>query len=190
MSYYHTKESVKEYIRLADGYDGATLISELKKYISPGLWILELGSGPGKDWKILSEQYMVMGSDYSKEFIEYLNQEHPNGEFLELNASTLMTDKKFDVVYSNKVMHHLEDKELIQSFKRQHELLNDSGVICHSFWKGESSEVFKGLFVNYLLEADLEELCKKQFDVLVLKDYAEFDEGDSLLLIARKKNNV
>ena len=46
-------------------------------------------------------------------------------------------------------MHHLIDYEIDQSEKRQYEILNSNGIICHSFWKGEGSEVFKGLFVNY-----------------------------------------
>lgn len=178
---------MKEYIRLAEGYDGTTLISVLKKHVKPNSTLLELGSGPGKDWKILSDSFRVTGSDYSKEFVEHLIRAYPEGDFLELNAATLATNGNFDIIYSNKVMHHLKDEELVQSFKRQHELLNEDGIICHSFWKGEGSEVFKGLFVNYAMEANLKKLCEKHFDVLVLDAYEEFEKGDSLLLIARKR---
>jgi hypothetical protein len=84
-------------------------------------------------------------------------------------------------------LHHLKDQQLVDSIKKQYELLNDHGVICHSFWKGEGSEIFKGLFVNYYLESGLQDFFEGYFEILLLEPYAEFDEGDSLLLIARKK---
>lgn len=114
-------------------------------------------------------------------------KENPTGEFLELDAVTLKTDRKFDGIYSNKVLQHLKDEELAESIKRQFELLNANGVICHSFWKGEGDEVFKGLFVNYHKEEGLTDLFNEYFEVLLIEAYKEFEEGDSLLLIGKKK---
>ena len=110
-----------------------------------------------------------------------------DGEFLELDAVTLITDKKFDGIYSNKVMHHLTDNELERSIKRQYEILNTNGIICHSFWKGEGSEVFKGLFVNYHDEVGLKEAFKTHFEILSIENYKEFEDDDSILLIGKKK---
>lgn len=106
---------------------------------------------------------------------------------MELNAGTLITDKKFDGIYSNKVLHHLEDNQLVDSVKRQYEILNSNGIVCHSFWKGGGSEIFKGLFVNYHSETDIREFYKSHFEILLIEEYAEFEDGDSLLLIGRKK---
>jgi len=186
--YYKTKESVEEYIQLAKDVNGKILIEKLQQVLPPDSMVLEIGSGPGTDWKILEKSYNVTGSDNSTEFIKHLISENPNGEFLELDAITLKTDKKFDGIYSNKVMHHLEDHELINSVKRQYEILNSKGIICHSFWKGEGSEIFKDLlFVNYHDEASLREIYKEYFDILSVENYKEFEEGDSLLLLGRKK---
>ena len=149
--------------------------------------ILEIGSGPGTDWRILNKVYSVTGSDKSSEFLNHLIAENPYGEFLELDAITLKTDKTFDGIYSNKVLHHLKDNELIDSAKRQYEILNPDGIICHSFWKGEGSEIFKGLFVNYHNEIDLKEIYKNYFEILSIESYKEFEEEDSLLIIGRKK---
>ena len=131
--YYHTKESVDEYIKLAEGYNGHALINKLGKLLSTNSSILEIGSGPGSDWKLLDQLYRVVGSDNSKEFIQYLHAKFPKGEFLKLDAVTLDTDQKFDGIYSNKVLHHLTDEELSRSIKRQQVLVNDGGIICHSF---------------------------------------------------------
>lgn len=185
--YYKTKESVEEYINLAKDVSGSQLIEKLRNFLPDNSKLLEVGSGPGTDWKILKEQYEVVGSDNSKEFLEHLTRENPNGEFLELDAVTLNVDCKFDGIYSNKVLHHLKDTELNDSIKRQHDILNPQGIVCHSFWKGQGSEIFKGLFVNYHDEAALKELFGDYFEILLLTTYCEFEEGDSILLIGKKK---
>ena len=81
----------------------------------------------------------------------------------------------------------MKDHELQHSIKRQSNVLNAKGIICHSFWKGEGSEIFKGLFVNYHTKNALREFFEEYFEVLHLESYAEFEEGDSLLLIGKKK---
>lgn len=185
--YYNTKESVDEYIRLAKGVDGSELIKKLNRELPSDSILLEIGSGPGTDWRILNKLYDVVGSDNSTEFLNHLISENPTGEFLELDAITLLTDKKFDGIYSNKVLHHLTDNELAGSIKRQTEILKPNGVICHSFWKGEGSEIFKGLFVNYHDEETLNQLYKRDFEILSIENYKEFEDGDSLLVVGRKK---
>ena len=185
--YYKTKESVKEYIHLAKDVSGKQLIEKLLHFLPTRAVLLEIGSGPGTDWKILNKQYNVIGSDNSTEFLKHLIHDNPNGEFLELDAVTLKTSQKFDAIYSNKVMHHLTDNELLDSVKRQYEVLNADGIICHSFWKGEGSEVFKGLFVNYHDEISLEEAFSKYFNILSLTPYKEFEDDDSILFIGMKK---
>lgn len=185
--YYKTKESVEEYIRLAKDVNGRQLIEKLERALAPKSTLLEIGSGPGTDWRILNRFYHVTGSDNSIEFLNHLRSENPNGKFLELDAITLQTNKKFDGIYSNKVLHHLNDHELVDSIKRQYEVLNTQGVICHSFWKGEGSEIFKGLFVKYHTEKSLKEVFGKHFRILSIESYAEFEQGDSLLLLSIKK---
>ena len=185
--YYKTKESVEEYIQLAKDVSGKELIEKLSHVLPPKAVLLEIGSGPGTDWKILNEQYHVVGSDNSIEFLKHLIHDNPNGEFLELDAVTLKTAQKFDGIYSNKIMHHLTVNEVIDSVKRQYVVLNADGIICHSFWKGEGSEVFKGLFVNYHNEFSLEEAFSKYFNILLLTPYKEFEDDDSILLIGMKK---
>ncbi len=184
--YYKTKESVQEYIQAAKGFDGKELIEKLAKFLPKDTTVLELGSGPGSDWAILDKSYQVTGSDNSSEFLRLLRSKNPNHEFLELDATTIVTDKRFDGIYSNKVLHHLTDVELQRSIQRQHEILSSGGVICHSFWKGEGSEVFNGLFVNYHEEEEIRAFFGRQFEVLLVENYEEFEPGDSVLLIGKR----
>ncbi|MGD1890371.1 MAG: class I SAM-dependent methyltransferase [Cyclobacteriaceae bacterium] len=190
MDYYKTKDSVEEYIRLAKDVNGSQLIEKLKKFLPGSSTLLEIGSGPGTDWKILNRDYEVVGSDNSQEFLSHLTSNNPAGTFLELDAITLNTDDRFDGIYSNKVLHHLKDDELINSLKRQYDILNPQGIICHSFWKGDGSEVFKGLFVNYHSEKVLREFCEDFFEISMIESYNEFEPEDSLLLIGRKKKDI
>lgn len=185
--YYLRKESVDEYIELAKDVNGEQLIKKLKDYLLPNSLLLEIGSGPGSDFQILKEDYNVIGSDYSAEFLSRLISRFVNHEFLNLDATTLKTNKKFDGIYSNKVLQHLTDEELRKSIKRQAELLHPNGIICHSFWKGEGDEIFKGLLVNYQTDKSLRIMFEDSFEILLLEAYTEFDEGDSLLLIGKRK---
>jgi SAM-dependent methyltransferase len=184
--YYKTKESVEEYIKLARDVNGRELIARLKPYLPLHAKVLEIGSGPGTDWQILSEDYNVVGSDNSEEFLRHLRETNPKGRFITLDASSLKTKESFDGLYSNKVLHHLKDSELMASIKAQGSILKPAGIICHSFWRGEGSEIFNGLFVNYHTATGLRQLFDEQFEILLLEEYAEFDDSDSLLLIGRK----
>ena len=186
-NYYHDEESVKKYIQMAEGVDGSALIEKLQNHLPKESSVLELGSGPGKDWRILSLLYDVVGSDYSTIFLKYLQKENPTGKFYHLDGITLKVDDRFDAIYSNKVLQHLSDDELRLSLKRQYHVLNDDGIICHSFWRGEGDEVYNGMFVNYQSASRLYKLCEKYFTILYCEPYQEFDENESLLLIAKKK---
>jgi ubiquinone/menaquinone biosynthesis C-methylase UbiE len=185
--YYKTEDSVKEYIKLAEGIDGQNLINQLDTFLNPAARLLEIGSGPGKDWFILTQKYEITGSDNSAVFVKRLRELYSEAIFYELDATDLEIDQSFDAIYSNKVLHHLTDDQLKKSIERQAEILNDQGLVAHSFWNGEGSEVYKGLFVNYQSKESLSDLFDQNFEIVLLETYTEFEDGDSLFLIARKK---
>ncbi|WP_282037915.1 class I SAM-dependent methyltransferase [Saccharicrinis aurantiacus] len=184
--YYSNKEQVEKYIDMTKGMSGIEIIDSLRPYLSDDAKLLELGTGPGNDWNILSKYYTVTGSDFSEEFMKHLSLQFPKSNFLQLDAATIEVDTHFDAIYSNKVLHHLKDDELASSIKRQAEILNDNGVICHSFWKGKGTENYNGMFVNLHTEEALSELLKEQFEILSTEEYKEFEDNDSIFIIARK----
>jgi SAM-dependent methyltransferase len=185
--YYQTKKSVEEYIALAKGHDGKQIIARLKEYLPIGSRLLEIGSGPGTDWKLLQKHYHVIGSDNSKEFLKYLRASLPEGEFIELDALSLNTKDRFDGIYSNKVLHHLEDEALIQSVRRQYEILRPGGIVCHSFWHGQDSEIYNEMFVNYHTDEGICKLFGTYFEHKLIRFYKEFEKGDSFLYIGKKR---
>lgn len=184
--FYHTRQSAEDYIKRAEGYDGKELIERLHKYLIAGSSVLEIGMGPGTDLEILSQDYKVTGSDYSPEFIRMYREKNPEADLVELNAITLEIERKFDGIYSNKVLHHLTDDELIQSLKKQSHLLNPKGIVCHSFWRGEYEGEMQGLFFKYHTINQLENLFDDCFTVLEAMKYTEMEEDDSVLIIAKR----
>ena len=186
-NYYNKKNTVEEYIKLTKNVNGLNLIEKFTPYLPSNANILEIGSGPGSDWNILHQNFNITGSDNSKEFLSYLYSKYPKGKFIELDAITLNIDEKFNGIYANKVLQHLNHKELIKSIKRQFDILHPNGIICVSFWEGEGSEIFKGLYVQYHTKKSIKKYFEKYFDILILESYAEFEKDDSLLLIGKKK---
>ncbi len=61
--FYKKNESVEQYIKLAKDVNGKELIIQLKDYLPLGSSLLELGSDPCSDWRILSEDYKTTGSN-------------------------------------------------------------------------------------------------------------------------------
>jgi len=186
-NYYEDEKVVNEYIKMADGFDGRELIKKLKCFLPDDKSILEIGAGPGTDLEILSKSYEVTGSDYSKAFLNVLKAKLPNIDLLELNAIHLETHRKFDGIYSNKVLHCLTDEELQLSIINQNRILSSKGIICHSFWKGTANEVHKGVLCNYHTTNEIEKLVSEYFDILLLECYAEMEENDSILVIGKRK---
>ena len=148
---------------MADGYDGKELIAELQQHLKPGATVLELGMGPGKDLDLLAEHYTVTGSDFSNIFLDRYRADHPDADLLQLDAITIETDRHFDAIYSNKVLHHLSDSELEQSVDRQANVLVDGGLVLHSFWYGERVEEIAGMTFHYRNEEFLRNLSCRPF---------------------------
>ncbi len=186
MGFYDSEDNVKTYLAMADGYDGADLIAVLERYLPKGASVLELGMGPGKDLDLLRASYTVTGSDTSRVFLDRYRKQHPDADLLLLDAVRMDTNRTFDGIYSNKVLHHLTRAELEASLQRQHAVLNDAGLLLHSFWSGTGEEEMHGLRFAYYTEATLREILGEGFDVLALERYQEMGEGDSLYVLLRK----
>jgi len=102
-----------------------------------------------------------------------------------LDAVTLKTDRKFDCIYSNKVLHHLDENDLIRSLERQSMLLNADSYVMHSFWSGSGVDEMHGLKFHYRTEESLRAVFSKHFDVVSLVPYEELEENDSIYVLAR-----
>ena len=188
--FFDDEKNVEAYIGMREGIDGRELIEILKNHLKPESTVLELGIGPGADLEILRETFRVTGSDKSRVFLHYYSDKHPNSDLLQLDAVTLKTDRTFDCIFSNKVLHHLTREDLLKSFDRQLALLNDGGVLFHSFWLGDEEGEFLGLqFIKYQID-HLIEITKPNYDLIDSGMYAEMNKDDSFYLIQKKNREL
>jgi SAM-dependent methyltransferase len=179
--------NVEAYINMADGYDGAALITTLRRYLPDGATVLELGMGGGKDLLLLAQHHGVTGSDQSLAFLERFRAAHPDADLLQLDAVALATERRWDAIYSNKVLQHVERDQLADSFARQARLLRPNGIALHSLWYGEGDEVMPGFYSAYYKEDDLRKAVGDAFEVLLLERYSEMEPDDSLVLVLKKR---
>ncbi|QLH02436.1 methyltransferase [Nitrosopumilus cobalaminigenes] len=187
MGFFDTEKGVEEYVKMAEGFDGTELIKILQKFLPENSSVLEIGMGPGKDLDMLSKTYAVTGSDNSQIFLDRYKKQNQNVDLLKLDAVTLSTDRTFDCIYSNKVLHHLKTDDLKISLKKQKEILNPNGILFHSFWKGDKTENMEGLLFVYYELYSLKELFEPDFEILELKIYTEDQKDDSIYAILRRK---
>ena len=187
MGFFDTEKGVEQYIKMAEGYDGAELIQILQKYLPENSTVLEIGMGPGKDLDILKKFYTVTGSDNSQVFLGKYKQSHQDPDLLLLDAVTIQTDRKFDCIYSNKVLHHLTKEDLKKSLQRQKEILNPNGIAFHSFWKGSKIEKIEGLLFTYYETEDLKKMTESDYEMLALETYTEMEKDDSIYVVLRNR---
>ena len=185
MAFYDREENIEEYIRMSEGYDGRELIERLKLYLPRNSHVLELGMGPGKDLRILGEYFAATGSDNAALFVDRYRRQYPEADVLLLDALDLNIERRFDAIYSNKVLYHLTREELELSLHNQSRILNEGGIILHSFWHGEEEEIIEGLRCVYYTEEMLERVFSPGFAVLEMKRYTEMTTDDSLFILAR-----
>ena len=188
MGYYDDSKNVDDYIQMCDEYDGKNIYELLAKYLAKGSTLLELGSGPGLDIKNLKDHYRVSGSDLSDEFLKRLKLKFPDVPFYNIDITNVNIKEKFDCIYSNKVLHHIDEAQLQNSLKQQKDSLSKSGLIAHSFWIGEESMQIHGLLFTYYTKEAILKLIQKNFEVLETLSYTEFEENDSLVVIAKAMN--
>jgi trans-aconitate methyltransferase len=187
MGFFDTEEGVQEYLEMAKGHDGRELIEKLSEYLPANSTVLELGMGPGKDLELLSERYEVTGSDNSSLFIEKYRAVNPEADLLLLDAVTLKAHRRWDCLFSNKVLHHLQRADLEISIPRQADVLEEGGLLAHAFWYGSKVEEHGGLHFQYYEETDLDELFGNHFETVLVERYEELDPGDSIFIILKKK---
>lgn len=186
-NYYEDADNVRKYTAFTPAHDGALLVEVLGAHLAPGSSVLELGMGPGKDFKQLSERFRVTGSDFSHLFLDLYRQQEPAADLLHLDARTLDTDRRFDAIFSNKALIHFPAADLERSFARQHAVLNDDGLMLHSFWYGTGEDVFNDVTIVYHNETDLARMLEDSFDILALERHAKVADDDSIYVLARKK---
>ncbi len=183
---FDSKEHASKYIEMLRDYDNSFVISKFSNYISRDLKILELGMGPALDYENLREKYDITVSDTSTAFIEMFNEKY-NEAALNICIKDIEVDETYDCIYTNKVLQVLTDAEMKESFINQYRTLNDDGIIFHCIWIGDGYEECTS---NYTSISKLKEMTAGLFTIEEIITYSEMEEGDSIILIARKLSPI
>jgi len=189
MGYYDVEKNVKEYIENMKSFDNKYIIEELEKYLEKDSKILELGTGAGKDFSILNKKYNIIGSDNSEAFLSFLIKKYGKNKIIKLDAVDMKVNEKFDVIFSNKVLQHLNRNSLEDSFTQESKVLNENGIVFHTFWLGEGEEEYDGLIFNYYKKESIKQFYEKYFKLIKYEEYREEsgNGNDSFYIVLGKK---
>ena len=124
---------------LAERYADADVIhnSMLKKWVTMGADILDIGCGSGRDLAELQNSgFSVFGVDASKEMISAAVNRYPELKG-KISISRLPTlygiEENFDGILCSAVLQHIPDSGLYENFRRIKELLKNNGIFIISF---------------------------------------------------------
>jgi SAM-dependent methyltransferase len=191
MAYFDDEENVLAYEQMAEGPGGAFLVATLEKHLAEGASVLELGMGPGRDLdRLLAAGYAAVGSDISAPFVERYRERGGRADCQVLDAVTIETFLRFDAVYSNKVIHHLNEADLVASLERQLAISNPNALFMHSFWRGDKVERHHGMLFTYWETEGLEAVLPGSLGIRASGRYSEIWEDDSLWVLFGPSSTV
>ncbi len=188
MDYFMSRQNVDLYTGMMADYDNSFIINEVKKAVPSGSLLLEVGMGTGADLLCLAQHYNVTGSDSSPLFVDDFKQKS-NLDVCVLDAVTMDIDKKFDCIFSNKVLQHLSKAEFLASLKNQSLHLNNNGILFFTLWHGEPREEFEfdgALRFVYYDASSIKSLVPKGLKLEQIILYPEFEKDDSMIVILRR----
>jgi len=118
--------------------------------------VLDIGCGDGKiSAKIKSflPKGKVIGIDSSKEMIDYARhtfppQDYPGLEFKTMNATDLIFDEPFDIIFSNSALHWIKDQKAVLSGVKRH--LKPAGRIFFQMRGKGNSDSLITAFLNLI----------------------------------------
>ena len=177
----------REYRNTSTGNNSTFIINKLKEYLPLESSLLLIGVGSGKDFSLLSKHYNVTGSDFSKLLLTVYQNSNPSADLITLDPVELDTNRKFDSVFSNKVLHQMTESDLVASLQNQVKLLNSGGMAIHSFWSGHKEEDHHGLKWVYYSEESLSRRIPDEFEIIEIKTYKDRIDHDSIYLLLKKK---
>ena len=187
MGFYDSEKNVDTYVKMAQGIDGRELVAVLERHLSSGSSVLEIGMGPGKDLRWLGLRFRATGSDNSSIFVDRARAADPSADVLALDAVTLETDRRFDAVYSNKVLHQFTPDDLARSLAAQHRALRPNGIALHSLWYGDRLEVDFGEYCQYYTAQAFADQAGELFEIIETGRYTEIEANDSLYVVMRRQ---
>jgi len=106
--------------------------------------IIDIGCGPGNSTRILRERWPhaeIIGIDKSEKMIGRARADYPDQTWIIGDAASLETDRTFDLVFSNAVIHWIPDHESL--LRRLFKLVNKRGILAIQVPANQESPLYK-----------------------------------------------
>jgi len=120
----------KDYTKKRERLVNYSEIAKLKTLMK-GKFLLDAGTGPGRDAKIFSEEgFTTIGIDLSWKFLQIALNQVPRAVFLEMDVRKLsFTDDSFDGIWCSVVLPHLTVMDTICALSEFKRVLKNDGIL-------------------------------------------------------------
>lgn len=170
------KKTIETYNEIAHHYKKKTKnlelsdeIGKFKKFLPKNAKVLDAGCGWGRDSKILSKSFKVLGIDLSEKMLDLARAYASNAKF-EIGdiCKTFLPSESFHGIWSNDILIHLDRKEVLAALKEFRRLLKKNGILYISVKEGEGEGFkeeemsnFLPRFYTWFKEEEIIKYCKK-----------------------------
>lgn len=175
MSIDYYNQNSKQFYENTIETDMKELYGEFLQFIKPGVHILDLGCGSGRDSLFFKQKgYRVTALDGSKEMVK-LSSRLIDQPVLHLRFQEINFDKEFDAVWACASLLHVNDKEIDDVLERIIGSLKKDGVFYSSFKYGDKEEEREGRYFRYHNEDSFEKLIQNHEQLELIKMYKTVD---------------
>ena len=198
---------IKTYDKIAKEYGkkygqvSSYLVDYGKKFLKylKGKKVLDLGCGPGRDSRYLSNQGLkVYSIDASQEMVREAKKRAPRAIVSQMDMRKLdFPEDYFNGVWANFSLLHLEKKELLKVLQDIYQVSKPEGLLFIGLKKGtkeqwEKEELDEKLkmFYSYYTKEELTQRVKDAgFEMISVKEIRHLYESDKkiIVLFARKQ---
>lgn len=151
-------DTINTYNKIAREYHvkrkGAAPMQEIEAFIKllGGKKVLDAGTGPGRDARIIAEKgFDVSGVDLSEEFISLALTEAINVEFIVMDILNLQFETNyFDGIWCCAVLSHFKKEDIPLALFQLNRVLKPGGILFTAVREGSGEEVvLESEFFNY-----------------------------------------
>lgn len=139
----------------ADGTVNSRLAPFLSKVL-PGGSILELGTGSGKDAKVMIQAGFVVDATDGSHELAAIASNYLGRTVRIMRFDALAAEETYDGIYASASLLHVPRKDLASVLRKIHTALKPNGVVWASFKVGSNEGLDRlGRYYNYLDASEL-----------------------------------
>lgn len=161
LSKQYYNEHAYEFIEKTLDVDLKPIYEVFEAYLKPGLKLLDVGFGSGRDsLHFYKKGYEVVSIDYAEEIVAR-GENFLDNEVLLVDFQDIQYENEFDAIWASAVFLHFSNEDILNALDLCYKALKDTGYIYMSFKYGTGAEVRKQRFFNDFTEETFKALFQK-----------------------------